>query len=48
VLHSPNGTTGYGALLAYAPQALASATTKNKLPALDGNSYIGIAVDLAP
>ena len=48
VLHSPNGTTGYGALLAYAPQALASATTKKKLPAQDGNSYIGIAVDLAP
>ena len=48
VLHSADGTTGYGALLAYAPQALASATTKKKLPAKDGNSYVGIAVDLAP
>jgi HD-GYP domain-containing protein (c-di-GMP phosphodiesterase class II) len=48
VLHSPNGTTGYGALLAYAPQAVASVTTKKRLPAQDGNSYVGIAVDLAP
>ncbi len=48
VLHSPNGTSGFGALLAYAPQALASATTEGKLPAQDGNSYVSIAVDLAP
>jgi hypothetical protein len=48
VLHSPNGTTGFGALLAYAPQALASAATQKKVPAQDGNSYVGIAVDVAP
>jgi Bacterial Ig domain/HD domain len=48
LLHSPNGATGYGALLAYAPQALASATTAKKLPAQNGNSYVSIAVDLAP
>jgi hypothetical protein len=48
LLHSPNGTTGFGALMAYAPQALVSATTNGKLPAHDGNSYVGIAVDLAP
>jgi hypothetical protein len=48
LLHSPNGTTGFGALMAYAPQALASATTNSKLPAKDGNSYVGIAVDLLP
>jgi Bacterial Ig domain len=48
LLHSADGTTGYGALLAYAPQALASATTKKTMPAKDGNSYVTIAVDLAP
>jgi hypothetical protein len=48
LLHSPNGTTGYGALLADAPQALASATTKKGMPAKNGNSYVSIAVDLLP
>ena len=48
LLHSPDGTTGYGALLAYAPQALVSATTKRGMPARNGNSYVSIAVDLLP
>jgi len=48
LLHSADGTTGYGALLAYAPQALASATTKKNMPAKNGNSYVSIAVDLLP
>jgi hypothetical protein len=48
MLHSPNGSSGYGALVAYASPALASATTNGKFPAIDGNSYVAIAVDLLP
>jgi hypothetical protein len=48
LLHSPDGTSGFGALIGYAPQALASATTNSKFPAKNGNSYVYVAVDLLP
>ena len=45
VRHHPNGTDGFGALVGYAPNALASATT-DKIPAPDGTSYIAISFEL--
>jgi hypothetical protein len=48
LLHSPDGTSGFGALIGYAPQAISSATTNSKFPAKNGNSYVYVAVDLLP
>jgi hypothetical protein len=49
MLHSAAGTAGYGALVAYAPQALPSATTRSRLiVALNGTSYVDIAANLLP
>ena len=48
VMHQPDGTKGFGTLVAYAPQALASATTRAKLPAKNGNPYISLAFELLP
>ena len=38
VIHSPSGTAGYGALVAYAAQALASATTRKSCPPATGTA----------
>jgi HD domain/Bacterial Ig domain len=47
-VHHGGADDGFGALVAYAPQALSSATTQNHFPAHAGDSYVSLSFELLP
>ena len=47
-MHSGGADDGFGATVGYAATAIPSATTKNGIPAHNGDGYVSIAVNLSP
>ena len=46
--HHGGADDGFGALVAYAPQAVGSATTQQRFPAHAGDPYVSLAFELLP